>query len=129
MTVVTNKYRGTKEYFLVHRALVAAAQYRGTVGYIVVARILKIRQTGHHMASQVGHILGEISEDEVQSNRPMLSALAVGTSGVPSDGFFQLAKDLGQLHDDSAQGRERFWNSTRKSLYELWQEPWRQSLD
>ncbi len=129
MAIVTNRYRGTKEYFLVHRELVTAAQHEGTVGYIQVARILKIRQTGHHMASQVGQVLGEISEDEVQHGRPMLSALAVGTSGVPSDGFFQLAKGLCQLQDDSPEGRQRFWASTRKSLYELWREPWRQSLD
>ena len=129
MSVVSSKYRGTKEYFLVHRALVNAAQYRGTVGYIEVARVLKIRQAGHHMASQVGQILGEISEDEVQSGRPMLSALGVGTSGLPGDGFFHLAKTLGLLDDDSAQGREQFWSATRKSLYELWREPWRESLD
>jgi len=49
------------------------------------------------MGKEVGHILAEISEDEAQNGRPMLSAIAVNSTGVPSFGFFDLAKRLGAL--------------------------------
>lgn len=128
MPTMEGKYRGTREYFLVHRELVNAAQYRGTVTYTEVARILGISQAGHHMARQVGEVLGEISEDELRCGRPMLSALAVGATGEISDGFYQWAVTLGALQDASQQGKERFLSSTRKDLYETWREDWRKSL-
>jgi hypothetical protein len=56
---------------------------------------------GNYMQHEVGWMLGEISEDEIANERLMLSALAVGVSGVPGEGFYNLAKELGRLHDDS----------------------------
>lgn len=120
MTVVTDRYRGTKEYFLVHSELVTAARYRGTVTYMEVARILGIHQPGGHMGRELGQILGEISEDEVARDRPMLSALAVSTTRVPSDGFFVLAQQLGLLQDNTPAGRTQFWDQTCRALYETW---------
>jgi len=38
--------------------------------------------TGNYMGSQLGQVLGEISEAELNQGRPMLSALAVGARGV-----------------------------------------------
>jgi hypothetical protein len=121
MPVVSDKYRGTLEYFNVHSELVTAAQYQGVVTYVEVARILGIRQLGHHMAREVGQILGEISEDEVLRGRPMLSALAVGGAGMPSKPFFDLASQLGLLQDDSLTGQKRFWNRVRTAVYQTWQ--------
>ncbi|HET8580346.1 MAG TPA: hypothetical protein VFL31_05045, partial [Nitrospiraceae bacterium] len=72
MSTVGTKYRGTREYYLTFCALVNAAQHRGVVSYSRVAGILGIVQPGHHMAREVGQILGEISEDEHRNGRPML---------------------------------------------------------
>jgi hypothetical protein len=49
-----------------------------------------------------------------------VSALAVGTSGEPGDGFYTWAKDLGRLQDDSKEGRHQFWEQENKAVYETW---------
>lgn len=120
MTVVSSKYRGSTKYLLIYGELLNAARYRGHITYQEVAAVMGLPLQGNHMQKEVGHILGEISEDEVQHGRPMLSALAVSTSGPPSFGFFGLAKELGQLQDDSEEGRQRFWQATRGAVYETW---------
>jgi hypothetical protein len=73
------------------------------------------------MAKEVGHLLGEISEDKCRSGRPMLSALAVHEQdGEPGNGFFELAKLIGKLNDDSEESRDRFWAQERDAAYILW---------
>ena len=120
MTTVSSKYRGTKEYHLAYMTLITAAQYRGLVTYARIAQILGITQPGHHMAREVGQLLGEISEDEHLNGRPMLSALAVGVTGRPGEGFFALARGLGKLSTEDPAESERFWQSERERVYETW---------
>jgi hypothetical protein len=73
------------------------------------------------MAQETGHILGEISEDELKHERPMLSALVVGTSGLPGPGFFKLARQLGKLQDDSKEAERSFWEEEKAAVYSTWQ--------
>lgn len=121
MTTVGTKYRGTKEYYLTFSALIAAAQCRGVVAYTKVARILGITQPGQHMAKEVGQILGEISEDEHNNGRPMLSTVAVGATGLrPGEGFFILARSLGKLSGTDQNAQEKFWLAECESVYETW---------
>jgi alkylated DNA nucleotide flippase Atl1 len=122
MTAVGEKYRGTKEYSLVLCELIAAARYRGTVSYMKIARLLGIPQPGHNMARQVGQVLGEISEDEHMHKRPMLSAVAVGTSGEPGEGFYVLARRLERLQASSQDDSYKFWLKEREAVYEEWAE-------
>lgn len=75
-SIVKNKYRGTTTYFHVLAELVRAAQYRGLTTYQDIAVIMGLPQKGSLMGSETGQILGEIAEDEVLANRPMLSAVA-----------------------------------------------------
>jgi hypothetical protein len=119
--VVKNKYRGTPTYFHVMAELVRAAQYRGLTTYQDIAVIMALPIRGSHMGSETGHILGEISEDEVTAGRPMLSAVAVSVEGKAGPGFFGLARDLGRLtgnENDAA-----FWEKERQAVYEAWQRP------
>jgi hypothetical protein len=120
MPIVSDKYRGKKEYHLVYNELINAARYRGTVTYQEIASLMGLPLTGNYMQSQVGHILGEISEDETENDHPMLSAIAVSVSGSSSSGFFELAKLLGKLKDDSEEGRQKFWEETKQSVYKTW---------
>ena len=69
MSVVSDKYRGTITYVRVLRELVRAAEYRGVTTYQDIALIMRLPQSGSHMGREVGHILGEISEDEFQADR------------------------------------------------------------
>ena len=122
MTIVADKYRGTTTYHRVYCELVTAARYRGTVTYQRIAQLMGLPIVGAHMGKQVGHILGEISEDEHLQGRPMLSAVAVGVSGEPGPGFYDLARDLNKLKDDSAEARKRFWESEKTTIYEEWKD-------
>lgn len=119
MPVVSDKYRGTTDYALVLGELIRAAQYRGLTTYQDIAPLVGLPQAGHHMAREIGLILGAISEDEVVlAHRPMLSALAVNVKGDPGPGFFGLARDLGRL--DQSGDESAFWKAERDDVYKAW---------
>ena len=120
MPVVKNKYRTKKEYSIVMGELLTAARYRGYVTYQELANLLGLPVKGSHMGAQLGHVLGEISEDEVIQGRPMLSALAVNVGGQPGPGFFALAEKLGLFKGGSREEQEAFWQQTREDLYSIW---------
>lgn len=118
---MSDKYRGTKEYQLVYAELITAARYRGMTTYQAVAQILGLPLTGSYMGNQVGHAVGEISADEVVQGRPMLSALVVGVNGLPGQGFFILARQLGKLQSDQPEDEQRFWEQEKEAVYETWE--------
>lgn len=120
MSEVKNKYRGSREYFLVFSELLKAAAHRGTVTYQELAAVVGLPPQGSHMAAEIGHLLGEISEDEVARQRPMLSALAVKSTGEPGLGFFELASRLRRLTDESPEARHAYWTRCCRELYECW---------
>ena len=120
MAEATGKYRGSKGYLLVYGELIQAARYRGLTTYQAIAKIMDLPLSGSHMGKEVGQMVGEISEDEIKQGRPMLSAVVVGVSGVPGGGFYALAKGLGRLQEDSAQGQHSFWEQERDAVYEAW---------
>lgn len=120
MTTIGSKYRGTKEFLLVYAMLISAAQRRSTVSYLEVAHVLGIKQPGHHMARQVGQILGEISEDERASGRPMLSAVAIATTGYPGNGFFVLASRFGKYSGSTTADKKQFWTRELDRVYSEW---------
>jgi hypothetical protein len=121
MNIVRDKYRGTTKYFHVLAELIRAAQYQGTTTYQDIAVIMGITVTGSHMGKETGKILGEISEDEVDAGRPMLSAVAVNVHGIASEGFYSLARDLGLLKP--GQNERKFWEQQRDAVYEIWKRP------
>jgi hypothetical protein len=80
-----------------------------------------LRLRGSHMGKEVGWILGEIAEDEVNAGRAMLSALAVGVSGKPGPGFYSLARSLGRLKGQPDE--LKFWEAERSADYAAWKRP------
>jgi len=121
MSVVKDKYRGTTIYFHVLAELVRAAQYRGLTTYQDIAVIMGLPTRGSHMGSATGHILGELSEDEVLAGRPMLSAVAVSVAGKAGPGFFELARTLNRF--PASETESAFWESERQRVYEAWKRP------
>ncbi len=115
------KYRETKEHLLVYCELIRAARHRGTVTFQEVAEIMGLRLSGAYMAAEVGHMIGAISVDEHGYGRPMLSAIVVNVRGLPGKGFFDLARELGRLQDDSKESEHRFWEEEKKAVYATWQ--------
>ena len=121
MKHVKDRYRGKTVYFHVLAELVRAAQYRGLTTYQDIAVIMGLLTAGAHMGKETGHILGEISEDEMAVGRPMLSSVAVGISGKPGSGFFGLARELGLLQ--TGEDEKEFWLRQREAVYQVWKRP------
>lgn len=120
MPVVKDKYRGEKEYHLIHSELITAARYRGTVTYQEIAKIIGLPLRGAYMGAEIGQLLGEISEDECNNGRPMLSAVAVNIQGSPGSGFFNLARSLKKLRGSSKSSENGFWENEKQAVYETW---------
>jgi hypothetical protein len=116
-----HKYRGTTNYFRVYAVLVQAAERRGLVTYQEIAQIMGLPLRGSYMGSEVGNMIGVISQDEVSYGRPMLSAIVVGVNNKPGGGFFTWARELGRLKSDDPADEIPFWESERQAVYEAWQ--------
>ena len=72
------------------------------------------------MGQQIGRYAGEISKEEVQNGRPMLSAILITVGGKPSSGFYDLARALGKLQGDSPQVEELFFHQEQQAIYATW---------
>ena len=119
--MATGKYRDTQEYFRVFAELIRVAECRGLTTYQNVAVIMGLPLQGQHMGIETGRVLGDISEDEVNSGRPMLSAIAVSVNGTPGNGFYDLAKKLNRMK--SGDNERTFWERERDAVYKTWQRP------
>ena len=121
MTAIGSRYRGTIDYQRVTAELVTAARYRGTTTYQAIAILLGLPLRGSHMGREVGQVLGEISEDEHNAGRPMLSAVAVNAAGRPGPGFFALAEKFGRLNEGASKDEKiQFWEGERDNVHDLW---------
>ena len=118
MFVVNDKYRGITKHFHVLAELDRAAQYRGLTTYQDIALLMGLPQSGSHMGKEIGWILGEISEDEVRAERPMMSSVAVGVNGKAGTGFFGLARYLWRL--DQNKDESAFWKEELLAAYSVW---------
>ncbi len=51
-----------------------------------------------------------------------MSALVVrADTGIPGDGFFVLARQLGRLEENATEEQQReFWENERDQVYETW---------
>ncbi len=117
---VASKYRGTDTYYKVRSKLIKVAKNQDTITYQNVAQIAGLPQSGNYMANEIGHILGEISEDEHADGRPMLSVVVVDKAGNLGPGFFTLAKALGKLASDDDNDKQQFADKERKAVYSTW---------
>jgi hypothetical protein len=121
MPVVPNTFRGSRQYGLAYSALIAAAHSGGLLTYEGIARLTGLPVRGAAMANRVGRLIGEISEDEVNCKRPMLSALVVEqNTGLAGKGFFKLAADLNQFNGKSEAQQKDFLAKEKRKLFELW---------
>ncbi len=63
-----------------------------------------------HHGAQVGYLLGQVGVGEWCAERPLLSAMAVQRAeGIPSKGFFDMARDIGELAGSDPDTELRFW--------------------
>lgn len=115
--------RGTYEH--VRDELIRAAQYRGLTTYLDIAVVMGLDVNDpRKMQSDVGPILRQISADEHAADRPMLTAVAIGAKGRPSDPFFEQAKDFGRYRP--SQTKKWFWERELRIVYKHWKRTYRQ---
>ena len=118
MIVVNRKYFGTEIFLKVYYKLIRTAQKKGTIYYGDVAGTMRLPIRGEHMAREAGQILGEISEWEHNEGRPLLSAVVIRQDiGMPGDGFFKLARQLGKFQGQSEQD---FWHNELRDVHNMW---------
>jgi hypothetical protein len=65
---------------------------------------------------RIGRMLYHIANYEQRLARPMLTSLATKSSGIPGDGFFELAEQYG--HDVAS--REGMWEKEKARLRAFW---------
>jgi hypothetical protein len=115
-----SKYYETPLYHLVYGELIDAARNRGTTTYQRVAELMGLPMQGSHMGREVGDIIGAISANEVEHERPMLSAVVVNVQGAPGEGFYAWAEELGRYSPADYANEKDFWNQEKASVYDAW---------
>lgn len=108
----------SKEYYIVYGILIYAAQHQGFTTYQEIAQAIGLPTAGSYMGSQVGELLGTISENEKKQGRPMLSAIAIGIGGKPGSGFIPWAKELGYFKESDDE--QTFWENECQKVYDEW---------
>jgi hypothetical protein len=99
------------------RVLADRARSKSTISYSeLVSKIYSVHLEPHD--TRLNHLLGEVSTEEHEAGRGMLTVLVVYKDGdqTPGPGFFELAEELG--HDVS--DREAFWMSELNKVYAAW---------
>lgn len=74
--------------------LLAAAGEGVPLAYLALAECMGL--AGPHRIHRLTLALEELVRADHAAGRPLLAALAVGRSGLPGRGFFQLLQDLGR---------------------------------
>jgi hypothetical protein len=91
------------------RALREQARLGGPLGYLELAG--KLEMAGPQRIHRLTHALEVLARRDHAAGRPLLAALAVGRSGSPGRGFFQLLATLG-LYQGPDEGIEaRRWHA------------------
>lgn len=111
-------WMNSKEYFITYSIMINAAQHSGLCTYQEISQAIGISTAGSYMGRIVGQLIGLVSKNEMEQGRPMLSAIVVGVSGKPGEGFFSWAKELGLLIEGDDEWA--FWDSERIKIYEEW---------
>ena len=113
-----SKWYQSKEFYIAYSIMINAAQHQGFATYQEIAQAVGLPTAGNYMGGAIGGLIGTISENEVQHDRPMLSAIVIGVSGKPSGGFITWARKLGLFNDGDDENI--FWKNECKKIYNEW---------
>jgi len=99
--------------------LIEAARQRNVLYYAEVGQILNLDMGNPHHRQEIGRILGEISTEEHNNGRPLLSAVVVHQENQrPGQGFFNLARELGIQGSD--EDDETFYTNELNRVFNEW---------
>ena len=99
------------------QAMIAVARRKSVIAYSDLVRKITsclLEPNGACLA----HMLGEISSEEDEEGRGLLTVVVVHKTGdrKPGPGFFRLARSRGQHIVDE----ERFWIEELRNVYDTW---------
>lgn len=99
--------------------LIKTAKDRKLIFYSEVGEYVNLSMKNPHHRTKLGDILCNISTDEHDSGRPLLSALVVHKKDKkPGGRFFDLAKELGKQKRD--EDEDSFYADELKSVFDKW---------
>lgn len=98
-------------------AMIEVARQGRTMSYTRLAQKIMICQLEPRDV-RLAHMLGEISTEEDEAGRGMLTVVVVHKTGdmKPGPGFFELAESLGRDVSDT----DRCWIEESRKVYEVW---------
>jgi hypothetical protein len=101
------------------RVLAECARARKMISYTDFMRQLRSISFATPFDSRLPQLLAEISTEEANEGRGMMTALVVRDNGNqrPGGGFFELGKRLGYDVSD----REKFWQDQVDKVFASWQ--------
>ena len=110
----SNQWRAAKSE--ARRAMINAARNETTIYYSDLVQDIEAIDFEPH-DFRLFHLLGQVSSEESKQGRGMLTAVVVKLEdGIPGQGFFDLARDLG--YDSSDQ--DGFWVSELRKVFDVW---------
>lgn len=115
----------TPEHIRIREVLIKYAQRRKTIAYTDLLREAKVKldMGNPYDRGVLGHLLGEISWNEVAENRPMLSSVAIHAGDYKQgQGFFDLAERLYDRTFRNADERLIFGMDELTKTHKYWSE-------
>jgi len=102
----------------IRQHLVQVARQKGIKTYTEVGNWVGLDMSWEPARIQIAQLLDMINENEINEERPMISALVVHKEdGRPGVGFFQCARGLGKFAGNDEDG---FWANEVKAVHEYW---------
>ena len=105
----------------IYEQLKEVARNGELITYGEIAPLAKLNMESPGDRNRIGEILGEISTFEHENHRPMLFVLVVhADDGMPGDGFFNLARELGLLHGSDDEKELAFFAGEVAKVHAYW---------
>jgi len=104
---------------VIYERLKQVARNRDRTTYGEIAPLAGLDMSLQRDRTEIGHILGDISRNEHEQGRPLLSAIVtLKDRRSPGKGFFTLARELGLMKP--GQDEEAYWSEEVNKVFQTW---------
>lgn len=105
----------------VYETLKQVARSGGLICYGEVAPLAGVDLNSGRGRREVGCLLAEVCQNEVQQGRPMLGSVVVRKdTRVPGEGYFRGAQRLGKFQGQSYEDKRAFWLQELERVHAYW---------
>lgn len=113
----------TPEHKRIREVLISVARNKKTISYTELLNQSKVKldMSIPYDRGQLGHLLGDISWNEVAEGRPMLSSVAIHAGdSIQGQGFFDLAEEIYDIDLRSSDEQMVFGMDELNATYNYW---------